>query len=270
MSNTDDWGLFADEATRYDVTVELVAPRYKEMHEMLLRLAIESIASLDRSPGEAVMAVDIGSGTGADAVPLLKKLTCLRLVGVDASAKMHNIFKQRAPKAGVSEDRFHLIEADALEPSTKSRISSCALEKFGEERFHIALSAFTLHHFALAEKEAVFRMIYDLLEPGGVFLLGDLFNYAGESPWLHSTIEDLEMRWLAANFDEKIEKAETGRDAKTRCEFERLKEKWIMHYGEENDLDAVTTQVELLRKVGFREAGNPFRYWQVGLVIARK
>ena len=270
MTNSDAWGLFADEAERYDSTVELVAPDYRKMHEMLLKLAVESITSVDRSHGRPLLALDIGSGTGKEAIPLLQAVPHLHLVGVDASAAMCKVFAQRANKSSVSSARFHLIQADILDPHAQVDISTRALKAFGGAKFQIITSALTLHHFTKDQKAAVFRLVYNMLETDGVFLLGDLFNYDGESSWLSETIADWETRWFAKNFDLEATKAKAIGNARTETDLKQLKDKWLRHYQEENMLDSVTTQLRLLREVGFQEASNPFRYWQVGLIFAKK
>ena len=270
MSNSDKWGLFSDEADRYDATVELVTPYYRMMHEMLVRLAVESAGTTsDSAQGGPILALDIGSGTGADSVPLLQAIPTLRLLGVDRSAAMHTVFAQRALRSSVSANRFRLMDADILDPSTLARISDMALTEFGSRRFGIITSAFTLHHFAKHDKETVFRLIHDLLAPGGVFLLGDLFSYEGESDWLTKTLYAWETSWLAHNFDKAASTAKKSSDSNTGA-LKDLKEKWLRHYQNENHLNGMTTQLNMLKDIGFSEAGNPFRYWQVGLIAARK
>ena len=110
MTKWDTRGLFVDDARLYDSTVEWVVPYYRKMHELLLKLAAESISSMDRAQGRPVMALDIGSGTGAEAIPLLQTIPSLNLVGVDVSEAMNKVFEQRAATSNVPADRFLLIQ----------------------------------------------------------------------------------------------------------------------------------------------------------------
>lgn len=270
MDNADKGGLFGTAAQRYDSTVELVAPYYRTMHTMLLELAVEALGFADPSGLKPVLALDVGSGTGAEAIPLLGKVPQMQLVGVDRSGAMNDVFKERAVQAKVGASRFHLIEADVLESTTATKISRTAEQAFNRKGFQIALSAFTLHHFDKFHKKQAIELIYELLEPGGVFLLGDLFDYSLESDWLSTTISDWETRWLGGNFERCANTAKETGDAKSDDELRQLREKWIRHYKEENVLDSVTTHDELLRAAGFTQVGNPFRYWQVGLLFAKK
>lgn len=266
----DARGLFVDDAELYDSTVEWIVPYYRKMHELLLKLAVESSPSGNKTQGRPLIALDIGSGTGADAMPLLQAIPHLHLVGVDFSAAMNKVFAHRATKSSVSTNRFHLMQADILDSSMPVEIPHSAAKAFGGAKFQIVTSAFTLHHFTKDQKASVFRLIYDLLEPGGVFLLGDLFNYEGESAWLTKTVFAWETSWFANNFDQAAKNAEDCGDFAKRDALMKLKDKWLRHYSEENAMDGVTTQLNMLKEVGFQEAGNPFRYWQMGLIFAKK
>lgn len=271
MSNIDRGGLFEDEATRYDETIRLVDPFYEELHKMMLDLAVESIAPKTTRTASPAVALDIGSGTGAEAIHLLqqRELAHLSLIAVDTSHEMHAAFLQRAAKSNVPDSRFQLIQGDILQPPTHAKIST-ALREFGATRFKVALSAFTLHHFQKDQKAAVFRLVHESLEPGGLFLFGDLFNFEDESRWLTSTIFNFETRWFQKNFNEAAEKAEQNGDQAKAIAYRQLKQKWLRHYYEENYLDSVSNQLTMLRQAGFEAVGNPMRYWQVGLLVAQK
>jgi len=270
MNNSDARSLFGDEAKNYDATVALVDPFYEEMHSLLLRLAHASSLGADEAHDQPMLALDIGSGTGKDGIALLKKIPQLNLVGIDSSAAMHSIFEARAKDSDVPQKRFHLVKADIRHPSMAADIPRIASEAFGEANFDIIMSALTLHHFTHAEKLEAFRLIFSLLRPGGVFLLGDLFNYDEESTWLTRTISDWETTWIGNNFNASAKSAKESGQPELAANLVKLKDKWLRHYSEENKLESVTTQCTLLKEAGFLEIGNPFRYWQVGLIFAKK
>ncbi len=259
-----------NEAGAYDATIEWVAPYYQQMHQMMLRLAVESMPTDGRQSSNPLLALDIGSGTGTEAISLLQAFPDLRLLGLDLCGPMNDVFREKAAKANVAENRFHLMEADVLDPASGEAIRREATTVFGSSRFHLIVSAFTLHHLKTDQKAEIFRMIYDLLEPDGIFLLGDLFNYGGESSWLTSSIFNWEISWIESNFEQGAQDAEEAGKTQDGVHLRRLKEQWIRHYMADNKLDGVTTQLAQLRNVGFSEAGNPFRYWQVGLIWAKK
>lgn len=255
------------EAGVYDKTIGWVAPNYRQMHEMMLKLAV---ASLPRGLSKPPLALDIGSGTGTEAIPMLQAIPDLRLIGLDLSDSMNDIFRRNATLNNISDDRYHLIEADVLKLTSGEDVRSKADEVFGIHQFHIVVSAFTLHHFNSKQKSKMFQMIYQLLEPGGILLLGDLFNYKDESPWLTNTIFNWETDWIASNFEQGAQDALRAGQTKEGNYLRKLKDQWISHYGNDNKLDGVTSQLSQLKSAGFSEAGNPFRYWQVGLIWAKK
>lgn len=273
MNQSDARRIFfyaMNEAGMYDTTIEWVAPYYHLMHEMMLRLAVESVQIIAKAPSKPLLALDIGSGTGAEAISLLKKIPDLHLIGLDLCGPMNQLFKEKATKATVSKDRYRLIEADIVDPAAKDTIRALLHEAFGADDFQLIISAFTIHHIEKEQKAQVFRMIHDLLEPGGVFLFGDLFNYADESSWLTETIFTWEVDRIVSNFKQAAEDADHKGDTYRGEQLRSLEGKWVSHYMNDNKLDGVTTQLSLLRDAGFSEVGNPFRYWQVGLIWARK
>ena len=257
------------EARMYDTTIQLVAPYYREMHEMMLRLAVEGLPDR-KAPSDHPLALDIGCGTGEEAIPLLNAISSLRLLGIDLCTPMMDEFRRNAEKARMPGDRYHLLVGDILDTSIAQTLKKAAVDRFRGNSFQLIISAFTLHHLSTDEKANVFRMAHGLLDDEGVFLLGDLFNYGEESAWLTNNIFTWETNWIADNFDKARSKAASPGNEQAHDDFDRLKEQWLDHYSGENKLDSVTTQMRLLREAGFSQVGNPFRYWQVGLVWARK
>ena len=103
-----------------------------------------------------------------------------------------------------------------------------------------------------------------------MFILGDLFNYKNESPFLTDTISKWEKYWISENFEREAKIVESIGNSDRACTLRALKDAWVSHYRWENKLDSITRQMEMLKKIGFSEVGNPFRYWQVGLLWAKK
>lgn len=233
-------------------------------------LAIESLDSMEADARTPLLALDIGSGTGAEAIPLLQQISGLRLIGLDLFDNMNEVFRTNATRANVSSDRYHLLREDVLAKDIKDKVIQCASDEFGASQFDIILSAFTLHHLKRKERASVFQLAHQLLKPCGIFLLGDLFNFHGESTWLTSKIFNWETAWIGENFTRAAAEAAHSGNTEESDHLRNLRDQWIHHYTEDNKLDAVTAQLNQLRSVGFAEVGNPFRYWQVGLICAVK
>ncbi|MBD9363350.1 class I SAM-dependent methyltransferase [Methylomonas fluvii] len=263
------------EANMYDETIEWVAPHYCLMHEMMFQLVEESLGDELVSNDQNIIALDIGSGTGEEAIKLLEKIPTLKLIGIDLCQPMLDIFQERADELRIDRNRYRLIEADILEEEILNKIQCQAKDSFNVTKFNLVISAFTIHHFSSdedkneCEKEKVFGLIHSLLKDGGVFILGDLFNYKKESAILTDTIAKWETNWISDNFEREAKSADDI-DSERAMKLRELKNAWVWHYRWENKLDSMTRQMEVLKRSGFTEVGNPFRYWQVGLLWAKK
>jgi hypothetical protein len=83
------------------------------------------------------------------------------------------------------------------------------------------------------------------------------------------------MTWIKDHFEQRSKELTTattppGKPPNTEAECKRLGALWLKHYEEDNILDSVEIQEQMLRFCGFRNTGVPFRYWQVGVLWARK
>lgn len=250
------------EAGMYDATIEFVVPLYEQMHAMMQKFAKDHAPHLRDK-----VALDIGAGTGVDSIMLLESIPELRVVGIDLCAPMVDIFKKKAENAGIAADRFAVFVADALEEESYAQARMQASDSFGKSTFGLVFSAFTIHHFTADEKLYVIQQIYDLLAPGGIFILGDLFNCSGESSCMTDAILNFEIMWMHENFTNAME---ASKDKEQVLNLEALRDSWIQHYLKDNRLSSVSEHFEMLRSVGFSEVANPLRYYQVGVVWAKK
>ena len=255
-------------ARMYDQTIELVVPSYRLVHQDLQRLATEHLM---RGKEETMMAVDIGSGTGAEAIPLLRAIPSLNLTAVDLCEPMHTLCRTNAAAKNGSPsgplERLHFCIGDILSHKTQQDLKARVSHAGG---FSLAVSAFTVHHFTKEEKGELFGRVFSLLRPGGVFLLADLFNFEGESSRLTQTIGRWETDWIRDNFEARARKLEGEGDTAKAALARRMGKRWLRHYQNDNILGSVSDQCRQLAAAGFSEIGNPFRYWQVGLVYASK
>ena len=253
------------EAGMYDETIEFVVPCYRQMHGIILRLVKDQ-----HSRESASLVLDVGYGTGADSIPLLQMIPKMKLVGVDLCQPMQDVFRGKATSAGIGPERYALMTGDVLEPDTIETIKQVATETFKQGAFDTIISAFTIHHFGTEQKKAIFQLMFDLLKPGGVFILGDLFNCDGESDEMTETILNWEIDWIGSSFREDSQKAKNVGNTERAAKLEELRDKWISHYVSDNKLDSVTTHFQMLEEIGYSEVANPFRHYQVGIVWAKK
>jgi tRNA (cmo5U34)-methyltransferase len=168
---------FHDQAERYLARMRAGVPSYDRLQEELARA----------SDGLAVRAVlDLGTGSGETARRVLAHHPGARLVGVDASAAMLAIARERLDGA---DGALHVGRLeDALPPGP----------------FDLVVTALAVHHLDSAAKRDLFGRVRDALAPGGRFVMADVVEPA--QPPAHPTpldrsvdrperVDDL-VRWL--------------------------------------------------------------------------
>ncbi|MFJ8632456.1 class I SAM-dependent methyltransferase [Streptomyces sp. NPDC093568] len=107
--------------------------------------------------------VDLGCGTGAGTLALLKRFPGAALTAVDASAAHLRRLGEQAAAAGAA-DRVRLVEAD-LDATTWPELGTSEL----------VWASASLHH--LADPDRTLRQIHDLLAPGGLFAVVELAGF---------------------------------------------------------------------------------------------
>ncbi|MFO7291169.1 MAG: class I SAM-dependent methyltransferase [Planifilum fulgidum] len=108
-------------------------------------------------PHAAVL--DLGIGSGKVEERLLPLRPNVRVVGVDASAAMLSLAKQR-----LKEAQFRLIRHDLNDIESLS-LPSAPLQA--------VIIVQTLHHLPHPKQREVYRFVHRHLEPGGLFLFMD-------------------------------------------------------------------------------------------------
>ena len=118
----------------------------------------ETVALAQPAAGEKVL--DVGCGTGTDAIALRAKVgPGGEVVGIDAAPEMIAVARDKATKQGADIDfRVGLIEEIP----------------FPEDCFDLVLSSFMLHHLPDDLKRKGLAEIRRVLKPGGRFLVVDL------------------------------------------------------------------------------------------------
>ena len=261
------------EAGMYDSTIELVVPQYRVLHECLLELLGVAFRASGNPEGQGLV-VDIGSGTGAEALGLLRRFDGTRLIAIDLCAPMHSVLKRKLREERL-ESRCVPVLADFLSDDCEpSRLLQLARGEFGdmELKTHLVVSAFALHHLAVEEKKVAYSRIHELLVPGGLFLCADLFSF--HTLDLAVAAHEFDMAWIRHSFlaPKTLEAAREDPSEKHRD----LAKRWKRHYDEDNILLPLTpqsapgTEASLLEAAGFRAVEVPYRFWQTGIFWAGK
>lgn len=131
-------------------------------------------------PESAGLVLDAGCGYGRVAIPILRKRSRLRLVGVDASPVMLSHFLDLLRK-----------EADSKEMSQRLILVHSNLERqlFPANLFDCIFSCDVLLHNPYAEVQKIIREFHRLLKPQGILILSgsfpNLFNPEGIQAYLY-------------------------------------------------------------------------------------
>ncbi|MEE6286290.1 FAD-dependent oxidoreductase [Georgenia sp. MJ173] len=122
--------------------------------------------ALDAAPSHIV---DLGSGTGADAVALARRFPASRVHALDVSRELLDRVASAAVAAGVADQiEEHRVD---LNDDWSSEIPTGV---------DLAWAALTLHH--VGDPVAVLQQVFASLRPGGVFVLTELTGEARLTP----------------------------------------------------------------------------------------
>jgi tRNA (cmo5U34)-methyltransferase len=150
-------------------------PGYEELQEAV----VSATAGV-----RATRVLELGTGSGETALRVLAQHPEANWLGIDASEAMLARARERLPDA--------VLRLQRLE------------DELPAGPFDLAVSALAVHHLAGAGKQDLFSRVARVLQPGGVFVLGDVVvPAAGEAGPIHidwdmdkpDSVED-QLAWL--------------------------------------------------------------------------
>lgn len=142
---------FETQVHEYESLMEKVVPQYKKQHEIIYEL-------LPGEAGEKTRVLDLGCGNGVLSKLVLKKNPQAYVVGFDLTPKMLEAYLQNLSEYN---GRYELIQGDYRFDSIGSN-------------YDAVLAGLTLHHLTWGQRKDFYRLIYDILAEGGVFILNDI------------------------------------------------------------------------------------------------
>ena len=194
-----------------------------EQIDMMLRLlaaAREPVATF----------LDLGCGDGVLAAAILDEYPDARGLLLDESAAMLDAARRRLdPHAA----RVEFIHADFHQPGWMHEIAP-------RGPFDAIVSAFAIHRANDTRKRQIFREVFDLLQPDGLFL--NIEHVASATRWTESVWDDY---LIDAIFGEAIQRA----PGKTRAEVARDYYERATRPGQ--TLAPLEVQCDWLREIGF-------------------
>jgi ubiquinone/menaquinone biosynthesis C-methylase UbiE len=213
-------------------------PLALEQIDVMLRL----IAACGR-PVRRVL--DLGCGDGILAAAILERLPQVEVVLADFSEPMLEAARKRFSAAGAS---VHYVLADYGVPSWTGSVAEWA-------PYDAIVSGFSIHHQPDGRKFAVYREIFGLLDPGGIFV--NMEHVSSPTDWLRG-LQD-----------------ETFIDSLHRHHADRSREDVARFYFGRPDKDAnilasVEQQCAWLRDIGFTDADCYLKLFELAVFGGRR
>jgi ubiquinone/menaquinone biosynthesis C-methylase UbiE len=186
--------------------------------------------------------IDLGCGDGFLARAVLSEYSTSHAVLIDHSEPMlRRANEAMSPFPG----RYEIGHGD-LSESLRGVV--------GDGPFDLIVSGYAVHHLPTARKRSLYREVYDLLRPGGLFV--NVEHVASATPEMEAVHDE-------AYIDHIV--AVTGRD---RTEVERE------YHGRpdkaDNILEPVEAQVGWLRESGFQQADCYFKWLELAVFGGQK
>jgi tRNA (cmo5U34)-methyltransferase len=185
---------------------------------------------------------DLGCGDGAVARLLLEAHPGSSAVLVDFSPPMLAAARRRLASEA---DRCHVVEADLSSPAWRDALPV--------DRFDAVVSAFCIHHLYDDRKLALYGEIFELLEPGGVFLN---WEHVSEDGLARGMFEDYfvrELIRLEATRPNPRSAEIVEREFRTRPDLD------------DNRLVPVERQCGWLREIGFEDVDAFFKWVELAI-----
>lgn len=138
--------FFNEKSENYD-------SRHKELGLMDNKIKITEYLK-----GDIQYILDLGVGTGLELIALFKHFPNVKVVGIDITENMLDILKEREFSENIEMicDDFFRVD-------------------FGKEKYDAVISSAALHYFTKAEKEVLYKKIYDSLKENAQFINSDKF-----------------------------------------------------------------------------------------------
>ena len=264
--------FFAEaDADFYDDTIELTVPYYSVIHQTMIDILGYHLKENfgDNFKSTKGIVLDVGAGTGKESISVLGNFPKLNILAIDLCQPMEDIFETNYKlKFGKdAKKRYKYIVADIIAISEDDETIRDYYLTNGQQGCKAAISAYCIHHFQLEEKRKVYQKMFDLLEPGGILINMDLFNYGSQT--VSTQAHEFDIAYIKKEFDDPSPQFVNSR----KIPFETrqiLKEKWVKHMVNDNILDSVSSQIDILKEIGFTDVECVFKYWQQGVIRAKK
>ncbi|MFC5452948.1 class I SAM-dependent methyltransferase [Paenibacillus aestuarii] len=217
---------FDEVAANYDGQRKKLIPCFDDFYQIA--------ASLIQAEDSAPHILDLGAGTGLFSRFALERYPDANLTLIDLSEAMLDVAKARF---GADHPHITYIAGDYFHYDYPVS-------------YDCIISSLSIHHLEDEEKEALYRRVYQLLKPGGIFVNAD--QVLGSTPYLDQLYR--------SDWQEKIERTDLSRDALTAA-YERTKL---------DKMAPLDQQLGWLRKAGFSDTDCVYKYYNFVVMYGRK
>jgi tRNA (cmo5U34)-methyltransferase len=241
MNATDQVWRTGDVVQRYLEGVRGGIPLAAEQIRIVVRLVAAAVPDVH-------VVLDLGCGDGVLGHALLDRWPSARAVFLDFSEPM--LAAARA-KLGVSK-RHRFVFQDYGQPGWTASLADAS-------PFDVVVSGFSIHHQPDEGKRAMYRDIFGLLRPGGIFL--NLEHVASASSWVSERFDEYFVDALC----EFHEGTGSGKS------HEQVAQEYY-HRADKaaNILAPVEDQCRWLREVGFADVDCYFKTFELALFGGRR
>jgi tRNA (cmo5U34)-methyltransferase len=198
--------------------------------------------------GGSLAVLDLGCGDGVLLEAILETRPGSFGVGLDGSATM--LERAQARFAGKA-DHPTLLEGDFNSPDWPNRLPV--------QRFDVVVSGFAIHHSEDDVKRRIYSQVFDLLNPGGVFVNTEHVASAsnlGEGLWHRVWAEQETAARRAAGESADIESV--------------IAAHLVSPEKAANRLSPVGTQLQWLREIGFINVDCYWKYLEIAVLAGFK
>ena len=187
--------------------------------------------------------LDLGCGDGILGHALLSLAPQAQGVFLDFSEPMLDAARKRLGTG----DNLTFIARDYGQPAWVESVRAFA-------PFDVIVSGFSIHHQPDARKQAVYRELYDLLAPGGIFL--NLEHVSSPTRWLEERFADA---MIDSTYDYHL------RSGGTRSRQEVANEFYYRPDKDANILAPLETQLGWLRDTGYQHVDCYLKVFELAL-----
>lgn len=257
------------ESELYDATIQLTVPFYNVVHKTLIdvlkyHFGIAFGTNPNKIRGNFL---DVGAGTGKESLSVLKTFPNLNVYAVDISPKMKEEFTDNYVNLLDDEKKRMEFKVADIRDLTFPKDLKDLPDSLRMNHRVCALSAYCIHHYNLDEKAKIYQKMFDFLEPGGILINIDLFNY--KSTKYSEYADHFDIEFIKEKFNNPPDEFKQKSRLNTES-LQKLKTLWINHYQQDNCLDPVETQMEILEQIGFKDVECIFKYFQQGVIVGTK